>query len=181
MLADVPGGTRTVDVKAVTYYPQRMAVNVMDGTPPLRTALTTLKAMLDTIKVTASRVRNRDLEGFEERRQASNGRFITLKDIERRAVIETSQLLRTTPGLTLENDTVLMRGTFTDLVPGESRCRARIYIDGHVFPDITVSEIDSAVKPERIAGIEVYVGGTTPPQYQEMFTGCGSVVIWTKK
>ena len=36
------------------------------------------------------------------------------------------------------------------------------------------------MRPEEIDAIEVYVGGTVPPQWDVERSGCGAIVIWTR-
>jgi hypothetical protein len=178
-LVNVPGGTRTLEVRAVGYYPQRRSVNVVAGAPPVRVALSTLKAVLDTVRVTAARVRDRHRSGFEDRRRTGHGRYITLEDIARRNPVVTSDLFRTIPGLRVDRAefgdvAVSMRGTFSE------RCAPNVYIDGQYMPLVGAEDIDSWVRPEDISAIEVYAGTSVPPQFQQGLSGCGSIVIWTK-
>jgi hypothetical protein len=70
-------------------------------------------------------------------------------------------------------DSVFVRGMTTN------RCVASIYIDGARMPGISADEIDGWVRPEEIAGIEVYTGLTAPPQFVDPFNRCGAIVIWT--
>src|SRR5207247_6912566 len=68
-IADAPLGTRMLVVRAVGYYPDRRVVNVVDGAPLVRVSLPTLKAVLDTVRVTATRLFDRDRNGFQARRR----------------------------------------------------------------------------------------------------------------
>jgi hypothetical protein len=173
-IGNAPPGTRMVDIRAVGYYPERRPVDVFTGTPRLRTSLSTLKAVMDTVKVTAQRLYNRDRNGFQQRSQRALGRFITEADIEKRHPITTSDLFHTMPSVRVARTSawdskILMRGN----------CVAAIFIDGMSVRDLTVADIDAWVQPQDITGIEVYTQAETPPQYQTM-NGCGSILIWTK-
>ena len=58
---------------------------------------------------------------------------------------------------------------------------AYAYIDGHLMRGIGASELDGLVKPEDIAGMEVYSAGSPKPmQFDSGMSGCGAVVIWTR-
>jgi hypothetical protein len=178
-LVEAPAGTRLLEVRAVGFYPERRPVDVVAGAPPVRVALSTLKAVLDTVRITAARVRDRHLSGFEQRRHTSLGRFLTREDISRRNATVTSDLLRTMPGLQVTRSefgdaVVTMRGAFG------GRCAPAMYIDGQYLALIGPEDLDSWVRPEDIAGIEVYTGAGVPPQFQQAFHGCGSIVVWTK-
>lgn len=178
-LVDVPVGTRMLEVRAVGFYPERRAVDVVAGGPPIRTALSTMAAVLETVKVTASRLSDRYLSGFAGRQQNGVGRFLTPEDIARHQPVFTSDALSRVPGLYVDRgpigDTViLMRGLF------EERCLPAVYIDGHHMRDLSADDINDWVRPAEVAGIEVYAAGMVPAQFQPGLSGCGSIVIWTK-
>ncbi|MEO7366314.1 MAG: carboxypeptidase regulatory-like domain-containing protein, partial [Gemmatimonadaceae bacterium] len=174
-ISNAPTGTRTIEVHAVGYYPDRREVNVVAGAAPLNIALSTLKAILDTVKVRASRLPN-DLNGtgFNYRHRASAGRFITQEDILRLPVINTSELFRRMPGLNADGDSIRMRGAFA------TWCKAAIFIDDHYMSFLTKEDIDDWVPPQHVAGIEVYSETTVPAQFRVGMGECGSIVIWTK-
>jgi hypothetical protein len=184
-LTGAPLGTRLLEIRAVGYYPERRPVDVIDNAGPVRTSLMTMKAVLDTVQVTASRL-SENLRGFEERRRGGPGRYLSPDDIARRNPVVTSDLFRMVPGMQVERsplgDTqVLMRGTFSE------QCVPAIYLDGYFMRGLSADDIDDWVKPNRIAGIEVYVGAHMPAQFNPGIGAggigsepCGSIVIWTK-
>jgi hypothetical protein len=142
---------------------------------PTRGASAAMRSsMLDTVKVTAARARDVGIAGFAERRRIGLGRFLTTEDISRRAPVVTSDLFRQVPGIRMEAGSIRMRG----LVEGE--CTPRVYLDGRYMNALSPVEIDDWVRPEEVAGIEIYVGGNVPSQFQEALAGCGSIVIWTR-
>lgn len=179
-LVGAPFGTRILEVRALGFYPVRKPVSVIDGSPPVRIALSTLQAVLETIRVKA-RSPNFDQNDFLQRRRSSGGgHFLTPEDIARRQPLVTSDLLRTVPGLDVERSdsgpaTIKMRGTFED------KCAPAIYVDGAYMPNFSADDVDDFVHPDEIAGIEVYTGAALPPQFQKALSGCGSIVIWTKR
>jgi hypothetical protein len=181
-LADAPAGTRMLEVRALGYYPDRRRVHVVAGAPQVSVALSTLKAVLDTVKISANVARyERYRNGFLQRQRVGVGRFLTVEDIARRQPIATSDLLRMVPGITVEYDVaavdkqILMRGSF-------GLCAPAIYLDDHHMGTLSAEDIDVWVHPKEVAGIEIYVEGTVPPQFQPGLGGggCGSIVIWTK-
>lgn len=186
-LAGAPLGTRMLEVRSVGYYPTRMPVNVVANGPPVRTALATMKDVLDTVKVVASRLANQNMAEFNERRRSGPGRYLTAEDVRRRQPIVTSDLFRNMPGLRVERAELgdiqlVMRGTFAET------CVPNVYIDGRHMRDLSADDVDSWVKPDEIAGIEVYTGPHVPAQFNPGLGGggaqggesCGSIVIWTK-
>jgi len=178
-LVDPPIGTRMLEVRAVGYYPERRPVNVVAGARPVRVALSTLRAVLDTVKITAARVRGRDISGFIERSRSGHGRYVTEEDISRRKPLVTSDLFRVVPGLMVDRtplgDTqITMRGSVSET------CAPAFYLDGKYMRNLSADDVDDWVRPQEIAGIEVYTGAGLPAQFQQEMTGCGAIVIWTK-
>ena len=185
-LADVPTGTRMLEIRALGYYPARRRVDVIAGSAPVRVALFTLTAMLDTVRVKASRLPGElDRLGFEERRRTGSGFFLTAKDIERRKLTVLSDLFRNVPGIHFLQPKGLdgqfeMRGAF-------GRCVPTVYLNGltlGIRP--TSDDIDTFVRPEDVKGIEIYSDVAPPVQYRPEGgtalepTHCGSIMIWTR-
>jgi hypothetical protein len=175
-LTDAPVGTRQLEVRSVGFYPERRPVDVIANTPPIRSELFTLQAMLDTVRVNGNRMRaTADASGFEYRRQTAGvGRFLSAADIARGASVSPSDVFRRIPGVSVELDTVKIRGAFGD-------CSPALYVNGAYIPGpVDVDNIDLLVSnPKDITGIEIYYD-QVPPQFQRALSGCGAIVIWTK-
>jgi hypothetical protein len=117
-------------------------------------------------------------DGFESRRAAGFGRFLTRKDIESRQGSQTSDILRGMPGLVITpvrrgrgpGNTLAMRGP-------AGLCQPAVWIDG-VF--IAGASVDEMLVPTTLEAVEVYNSTSTAPiQYR---TGnCGVVLFWTKR
>jgi len=62
------------------------------------------------------------------------------------------------------------------------RCEPSVYIDGHYMSTLSSDDIDSWIRPDEVAGIEVYRGAGTPPEFSVGLTQqyCGTIVIWTR-
>jgi hypothetical protein len=197
-LLGAPTGTRTIEARAVGYYPVRQTVDVIEGAPPVVSTLATFKSVLDTMKVVTNYDRFTKLAGFRERSKSGMGRYLTAIDVERRQPINTSDLFRMIPGVYVESGasadtqsifggstsssasggsdelTFLMRGTFA------GRCAPSIYLNDMLLPNMSASEVDTQIRPKDIIGIEVYASTAVPPQYQQGLSGCGSIVFWTR-
>ncbi|MBW7932226.1 MAG: carboxypeptidase regulatory-like domain-containing protein [Gemmatimonadaceae bacterium] len=178
-LANAPLGTRTLEVRSVGYYPDRRAVHVIVGEPPLQLALTTFKTVLDTVKIVASRVDDRHGSGFEERRRSGLGRYLTATDLERHGAIFTSDVFRNLAGTRLERGETGERYIFVRSAFGDW-CVPSVYIDGLHMWKLSAEDIDGMVSTRAVRGIEVYNEATTPPQYQQALSGCGAILIWTR-
>jgi hypothetical protein len=180
-LVEAPVGTRLLEVRAISYYPDRRPVEVVAGAAPVRVTLSTLKAVLDTVRIAASRMP--DGSGFEGRRRNGMGLYLTAEDIARRTPIVTSELFSNLPGVRVD----MVSGSLEKWITmgGMSRaCSPTLYVDGARIPSLpeglTAHDIDVWVDPNEVAGIEVYVR-LVPPQFQPALSNCGSIVIWTKR
>ncbi len=199
-LPDAPMGTRTIEMRAVGFYPERQTVDVIDDVPPIVSTLATFKSVLDTMKVSAKFDRYSKLSGFRERSRSGMGTYLTATDVARREPLYTSDLFLRMPGVYLESGTgsdtqstfggggppatsanlmpsdrsLVMRGTFTH------RCLPNIYLNDALLPNVTASDIDAFIRPQDILGVEVYTSTAAPAQFQQGLSGCGSIVFWTK-
>lgn len=192
---NAPAGTRMIEVRALGHYPERRHVHVVPGAAPLRIALPTLKAVLDTVRVRAGRF-NLDRSGFLERARTGPGRYLAQADIARRSATFTSDLFRMIPGLRIGFATDTL---FSDMVlnidPNELRsvdkrvlmrgiagdwCAPAIYLDGIYMPSLDADAIDAWIRPNKVAGIEIYSEATVLSQFERARSGCGTVVIWKK-
>lgn len=173
-------GTRMLEMRAIGYYPIRQPVDVVEGALPMRVEMVTLKSVLDTVRVRAAVVQ-RNMAGFAERRKSTGGKFLTAEDVERRQPTVASEMFNAVAGVRLQRDQngqtdVLIRGM------NEDPCPANFFLDGVDIGPLKAEEVDSYVRPQNIAGIEVYAGASVPGQFSRGLNGnaCGSIVIWTK-
>lgn len=179
-LVNAPLGTRVLEVRSVGYYPDRRAVHVVGGMPPVQVALSTFKSVLDTVKIIANVSADRHGSGFEERKRTGLGRYLTGKDLERRGAIFTSDAFRNLPGTRLGlresgERVILVRSAFGEW------CKPSVHIDGmYLWDNLTVEDIDGMVSLRYVKAIEVYNEATTPIEFQRAMTGCGTILIWTK-
>ncbi|MGI9044441.1 MAG: carboxypeptidase regulatory-like domain-containing protein [Gemmatimonadaceae bacterium] len=195
-LVDVPVGTQMLEVRALGHYPERRAVDIVPGAASVSVTLSTLKAVLDTVRVAARRLRGGNPSGFSDRRRTGMGRYLTPEDIARRPAILTSDIFRTVSGIRLGYASDTLASDMTErLAPDSIRepsrhilmrgisgnwCPPAIYVDGLRMPSITADDIDAWVRPNDVAGIEIYSEASVPSEYRQGRSGCGSVVIWTK-
>ncbi len=178
-LTGVPTGTRTLEVRALAHYPVSKPVDVVDGAPPIRISMMTLQSVLDTVLITANRLGNRRLLEFLQRRRTSGtGRFLTGEEIARRQPIYTSDLFRTIPGVFVDRDrngeeVLTMRGS------GAGRCQPTVFVNGMSMRGMSAGEVNSFLRPNEIAGIEVYSSAGAPMQFSGL-DGCGVIVFWSR-
>lgn len=174
-ISNAPTGTRMIEVRALGYYPVQRQVDVVSGAPPVEVALSTFKAVLDTVRIIASRNPfGPDGGGFQRRRKTGLGNFITPADIIRFPVTVTSDIFRRVPSVRFEP------GEHGDRYLTIRGCRPAIFVNGANMSFMDATDIDTWVSPKEIAGIEVYSETTAPSEFSIGLGGCGSIVIWTK-
>jgi hypothetical protein len=194
MIVGAPAGTRMLEARAIGYSADRLTVDVLADAPTVTVALSTFKAMLETVRITAARVADRFNSGFEARSRSEAGKFLRPADIARRSGIRVSDLFRSIAGTRIgytsetiasdmdrtpravefEERLVLMRGI------GGRWCRPAIYFNGLAMRELSADDLDSLAELADVVGIEVYSDATAPGQYQQQMTGCGVILIWTK-
>jgi len=181
-LGGLPGGTHTVEVRAIGYTKARRLVELRpDSVARVELTLARQAVILPEVAVTAEAPKSE----FDQRRTsaASGGHYITQEDIERRGAIRTEDLFRTVPGFN-----VVPSGGFdyrvvsSRTVGASGQCSPQFYIDG---ARITVDPLVGGglpINPQDIYGIETYSSNAVnaPPEYQSG-NGCGVILIWTKR
>ncbi|MEO8337939.1 MAG: hypothetical protein ABI664_23400, partial [bacterium] len=182
---DAPLGTRMLEVRAVGYYPARRRVDVVAGAAPVHVALSTLKAVLDTVKVTA-KGGGRDTRAFEERRRSGMGRYFTAADIMKRQPIVSSDIFRNISGVRMMVDAetgelkILLRGGVQSAGAADL-CAPAIFLNGSFLSNnLTAEDIDGLVRPKEIGAVEIYNDVGIPAEFQRALSGCGAIVIWSK-
>jgi hypothetical protein len=178
-LVNAPLGTRVLEVRSVGYYPDRRAVHVVGGMPPVPVTLSTFKSVLDTVKIIANVAADRHDSGFEVRKRMGMGRILTAEDLVRRGAIFTSDAFKNLAGVRLERDIYGFRHIYVRSAFGEW-CEPSVHIDGLYMWNLNADDIDGMVTLRYVKGIEVYTQETTPAEYQRAMTGCGTILIWTK-
>jgi len=178
----IASGTQTLEVLSIGYQPERHTVNIAaNGEPTDTVVLSSLRAALDTVRITASR----DHTGFEARRATRKGQFITAADVMNENPLNTTHLLRTRPGLRYSMD---RRGLgFIEVTTLDKSCRPLILVDG--FPPGPApttpgyAMLDWIVHPEEIGGVEIYTTPGDVPGEFHRFGGapCAAIVFWTRE
>jgi hypothetical protein len=180
-LTGVLAGTQMLEARALGFYPDRRAVDLVAGRQAaLDLTLETLRSVMDTVRITAARVYSTDLSGFERRRTAgAQGRFFDQSDVELYQPRRITELLNRVPGVQVygpSSDTpVLVRNATSGY------CAPEIYIDRMRMSGISAQEIEMLVRPEELLGMEVYRSEVDTPAEFTRADGCGSILIWTNR
>jgi len=176
---NAPAGSQTLEARALGFAAQQLPMQLraeVDSTVPI--TLTSLKRVMDTIQVVATRLYNRDSYGFYRRKkQAVGGYFIDEAWIRKNRPFDAFQILNRIPSLHVGyassfNRDVIMRGH-------SGSCRPTLYMNGAKMPGDLFADLDLWVTPAEIEGIEVYRELDAPAQFHD-FNQCGAVVIWTR-
>ncbi len=181
-LAQLPAGSQTIEVRALGYAPQATPVTLVpDSAATIDFELTTVKRVMDTIKVVAERVYSIDRMGFERRRRGAAGTFFDSDIVRRRSPYSVLQLLYEVPSIRVLGSgfqrTFIMRGG-TGL--GFNGCPPAFFLNGARMPADMLSELDLFVRPHELEGMEVYRGMVVPPEFN-VSGACGAIAVWTKR
>jgi hypothetical protein len=144
----------------------------------------------DPVVVTSGRPQmNPDLAEFERRRRSGErsgfGHFIYGEDLEHRGGARATDLLRGVPGVTVSGNGGFGQGQVIRMRGG---CVPAIFLNGSRINYPTargryapVESLDTYVDVESIEGIEVYRGSMQPGGRFVDRSGCGVVLVWTKR
>ena len=175
---NLPRGEHQLSVRHLGYDPQDVVVAVSAVlVDSVRFVLVPRPAVLDAIAVSSTeRMRRQGIEEFYQRRTRGVGTYFTHDEIVARRPRVPSDVLRTTPGLSVSRGRVRF-GNTTSITRRD--CMPMIWVDGQRAPGLEVDELNV----HDIEGIELYSGpSTTPMQFSpssSMFS-CGTIVVWTR-
>jgi hypothetical protein len=183
-LTRVPTGSRVATVRALGYEPATLSFAL--GADSVRTARVALGrskvTLLGTVRVDAKRAMLLDRTGFEFRRTAGFGQFVTAEDFEKRQAQHVSDVLKTIPGLRMKP---LQNGIgylpVSTRSPFGNGCVLSVFIDRMRYQMADGMSIDDMVNPTNVRGVEVYLGAAeVPVEFRSSQSVCGAIVIWTR-
>jgi hypothetical protein len=180
-LDSLPAGTQAIAVRHLGYAPQEVTVELSSRTPArVNVQLGAYVPELKAVEVISQTDQGLDRVGFTGRKRgAAGGYFITPQMIENRKAAQFTDLLTTAPGIRIQGDMGHMYISSTRSV-GQQSC-VTVYVDGSQWQQLEPGDLDSFVRPEEAAAIEVYpAGAATPVEFQTSGRDCAAVVIWTK-
>jgi hypothetical protein len=180
-LDSLPSGTQTLEVRQLGFSPTEVAVELSTGTPQSVTVkLADYVPVLTEMRVTAQRERGLNDVGFADRKKTGMGYYLDADQIKMRQTTQFSDMLRTVPGIRVQPG-----GNGTNVITSSrdptGGC-VTFYVDGAPWQQMTPGDLDTYVRPEEVAALEVYNGATTPAQFQQAGqSGCTTIVIWTER
>lgn len=193
-ISAVPVGQYVLIVRRAGFAPTSVVVQV-SATDTLRLSysLERTATSLAAATVTAARTSAR-MGDFERRRKAAQGEFLTGEEIDKRAAVYTTDLMRRFRSVNVSPSSqrvvggapeqyALSRregGTYNSAPGGAGGyCAMTVLVDDVKMP--SPFNLDMLPSPRLLAGIEVYAGpATVPPQWSGYDTTCGVIVVWTK-
>jgi hypothetical protein len=186
-ITNIPAGQYLVIVKRVGYHPTSGVIDVPPSdTVRLAYTLEQLRPNeLQTVVVTANSPSSR-MVGFEARRKAGVGEFMTADQITARNSVFTTELIRNFKSVNVSPNHANAITTYYALShreggnPSTGACPMQVYLDQVPLP--TPFNLDLLPQPRDLAGIEVYAGAATiPPEFNGYNRGCGVILVWTKE
>lgn len=183
-IVDAGGGTQTLEARAIGYAPIRRPVRLGQGTPvSVDLQLALQRVQLDTVRVLAGKTLTPELRAIERRWRSGTGTVMDGNFVRERSTTFVTDALRGIGGVTIRQvggfgQAILLRSS------NGTECQAQIIVDGLPVPPSQVASVtlDEFARREDIAAIEVYPRPSqVPAEFTSMATGCGVVVVWTKR
>jgi len=182
-------GSRVVEARAVAYGPGRAQATIRPGSvEQVEIMVGDSVTVLDPIVVEAEYEPYLTRMGFTQRRRTALGHFLDTADVNRTGAMRFEEVFRMVPGVSLRpNGSSLL----VELKRGEGQivnprlanyCPPAYFIDGMYFPLPPVQTPSVPLVPQEVLAIEVYANMfSAPPQYQRRDSGCGVILVWTKR
>jgi len=181
VLDSLPAGTQAITVRHLGYAPTEVSVELSSRTPArVSVQMGPYVPELTPVEVVSRQEQGLERVGWTSRKRgASGGYFLSPEQIESRKATQFTDLLTTTPGIRVQGSMGRMYITATRTA-GRAGC-VNVYVDGSQWQQLEAGDLDSFVRPQDVAAIEVYPGGgSMPVEFQTSGGDCAAVVVWTK-
>jgi hypothetical protein len=181
VLDSLPAGTQAITVRHLGYAPTEVTVELSSRAPArANVQMGVFVPELAPMEVVSRLEQGLDRVGWTSRKRgASSGYFITPEQIEARKATQFTDLLTTTPGIRVQGSMGRMFLTATRTA-GRQGC-VNVFVDGSRWQQLEAGDLDSFVRPQDVAAIEVYPGGgSMPVEFQSSGGDCAAIVVWTK-
>ncbi|MEO6525418.1 MAG: carboxypeptidase regulatory-like domain-containing protein [Gemmatimonadaceae bacterium] len=182
ILDSLPAGTQSLEVRQLGYAPTEVPVELSARNPARKDVkMGAYVPELAPVEVVSQRDQGLERVGFTTRkRSGASGYFITPEQIEARKAIQFTDLMTTVPGMRVQGSMGRMSISSTRMA-GRAGC-VTIIVDGSKWQQLEAGDLDSFLKPDEVAAIEVYQSGTAMPvEYTTTGQDCSAVVVWTKQ
>ena len=181
-LDSLPSGTQTLEIRQLGFAPTEVAVELSAANPQSVTVkMGDYVPVLSEMRVTAQRERGLSDVGFADRKRTGMGYYLDSDQLKTRQTTQFSDMLRTVPGIRVQPSGNGSTNVITSSRDPTGGC-VTFYVDGSPWQQMTPGDLDTYVRPEEVAALEVYNGSTTPAQFQQAgMSGCTTLVIWTER
>ncbi len=188
-LDSVTVGSRILEARAVGYQTGRAQTNVRQaGGQPVDIVVGDSVTVLEPVTVEGEYEPYLKHVGFTQRSHTAQGHFLDTLAIAKSGALRFEELFRMVPGVQLRPNGT---GMLVELQRGQGEinnrdlgnyCPPMYFIDGVYYPLPPLQTQSVPVVPSEILGIEVYSNlFSAPPQFQRRGSGCGVILIWTKR
>jgi hypothetical protein len=182
-------GSRVVEARAVGSGPGRTQATIRPGSvEQVEIMVGDSVTVLDPIIVEAEYEPYLTRMGFTQRRRTALGHFLDTADVNRTGAMRFEEVFRMVPGVSLRPNgssllVELKRGEGQIMNPRLANyCPPVYFIDGVRFSLPPVQTPSVPLVPQEVLAIEVYANMfSAPPQYQRRDSGCGVILVWTKR
>lgn len=185
----VPEGMALLEIRRMGYLIAAHPVEVIpDVIFTLDVELELDPVRLDQLEGYARRLLSPELTGFFERRGRGGGHYFTRDEIGRMNARLLTDVLRRVPGVRVEplggpmGTSQVVRMQRATGISGARSCPVQYFLNGVHFGVAPEIGINSYVRPDEVAAMEVYSGTSRlPPQFHtsQRNSRCGVIVIWT--
>lgn len=196
-------GRYAIVARRVGLTPLQDTIALADGAVQWNATMSVPPQMLDSVSVKAEQRRtiSPGLTGFEERRAAGFGRFISADELRKKDNSKLSDVLRVLPGGNLVRapggvvyftssrkpcDGPVFLASKKCAQQQTPDCFATIYVDGIMFYSSQGGgdppDINNIAPVSDLAGVEYYASDAVlPPKFTSGNNGCGTVLFWTRE
>jgi hypothetical protein len=204
--AGLSNGRYRVQVRAVGFAPGDIEVEVAGDTMAVHFELERLPTALDTVRVDAAKP-NLHMEAFETRRREGIGRFLTHAQLVDDRTQSLQWVLSTRfPGIQVKEKGIISMQPSG--LAGDNECPVLLYLDGMQLEKVSrkplevprigggragsgivgsvanpeerrIADLDG-IRPDELAGVEVYSRTSAPQQYRPLGNYCKVVLLWTQ-
>jgi hypothetical protein len=181
-LDSLPAGTQALVVRQLGYRPTEVPVELSSRTAARVTVrLGEFVPELSPVEVVSRRDEGLQKVGYLDRkRSAASGYFLTPEQVESRHALQFTDLMRTIPGIQVSNQGgQAMLTSSRSSSSGSGGC-VTVFVDGAAWQQLSPGDLDSFVRPEEVAAVEVYGGTQVPAQFTTPGQSCSAIVVWTK-
>jgi hypothetical protein len=184
-LTELPSGTQSLEARAIGFVPVARTVT-LSATRPLHYDIRFDSAarILETVEVHGKVLYDRSAEEFAKLKKRGFGYFIDRDMIDRRQPFNTTDLLRTAPGVSVYSGRGPGSGTNIQIRGSgnfQGTCQPGLVLDGMPLGNESTRDLDFLARPEDVAAIAVYRGPSEVPAEYQSSASCGLIQIWTRR